>query len=49
MIERTFGYTYMVATKMRDDMTADRERGPLKWLIKVPRKLQDDLLVGHSR
>ena len=46
LIERTFRYTYMLATKMRDDMTATDRRDELETLIAEARKLQDELQHG---
>ena len=46
LIERTFRYTYMLATKMRDDMTAADRRDELETLIAEARKLQDELQHG---
>ena len=43
LIERTFRYTYMLATKMRDDMIEHGQNETLESLIEEARKLQDDL------
>ena len=48
LIERTFRYTYMMATKMRDDMR-DAGRGKeLEALIGAARALQEELLEETS-
>ena len=47
-IERTFRYTYMLATKMRDDMLADEKGAELEHLINEARALQDSLTSGVS-
>ena len=44
LIERTFRYTYMLATRMRDEMTAAGHEAQLGELIEEARKLQDELL-----
>ena len=41
LIERTFRYTYVMATKMSGDMIDDGER--LEHLVEEARKLQDTL------
>ena len=43
LIERTFRYTYMLATRMRDDMTAADQRDALETLIAEARELQEEL------
>ena len=43
LIERTFRYTYMLATKMRDDMIESGHRKELDELINEARELQDSL------
>ena len=43
LIERTFRYTHLVATKMRDDMLADDKAEELEHLIQEARALQDSL------
>ena len=45
LIERTFRYTYMLATKMRDDLTDAGQHEQLEPLIAEARKLQDALRV----
>ena len=45
LIERTFRYTYMIATKMRDDMIDDGQAEVLEHLVKGARELQDTLLA----
>ena len=47
LIERTFRYTYMLATRMRDDMTALNQRDALETLIAQARELQDELRRGQ--
>ena len=49
LIERTFRYTYMLATRMRDDMTDDGQAEALENLVKEARELQDTLLAKPSR
>ena len=44
LIERTFRYTYMLATKMRDEMTAAGDGEQLDELINEARELQQSLL-----
>ena len=46
LIERTFRYSYMIATKMRDDMRAAGRGEELEALVSAARGLQDDLLGG---
>ena len=43
LIERTFRYTYVMATKMHGDMIDDGERGRLEHLVEEARKLQHTL------
>ena len=49
LIERTFRYTYMLATKMRDVMIADGKAEQLDTLVREARKLQDSLSVKASK
>ena len=44
LIERTFRYAYMMATKMRAEMLSQGRGEELEALIADARKLQDDLL-----
>ena len=44
LVERTFRYCYMVATKMRDDMREAGQDEELEALIHAARALQKDLL-----
>ena len=46
LIERTFRYAYMVATKMRDEMLEAGQEEELEVLIGEARALQDELLKG---
>ena len=46
LIERTFRYTYMIATKMRDDMDREGRAEEMEKLIDDARKLQDSLRDG---
>ena len=48
LIERTFRYTHMLATRMRDDMIDDGKDEALNNLISEARKLQDTLQSGRS-
>ena len=48
LIERTFRYTYMLATKMRDEMTAAGDGEKLDELINEARELQDSLIADPS-
>ena len=41
LIERTFRYTCMIATKMRDDMAGEGSADEMQELIIDARKLQD--------
>ena len=43
LIERTFRYTYMLATRMRDDLTGAGQNEQLETLIAEARRLQDEL------
>ena len=43
LIERTFRYTYMIATKMRGDMIDDGQAEQLERLIEEARNLQNTL------
>lgn len=44
LIERTFRYTYMIATKMRDDMRGAGQDEALEALVRTARELQDEVL-----
>ena len=46
LIERTFRYSYMMATKMRDDMRAAGRGEELEALVRAARGLQDELMSG---
>ena len=48
LIERTFRYTYMLATRMRDEMINDGKGKDLDHLVDEARKLQTPLLKGVS-
>ncbi len=48
LIERTFRYTYMIATKMHGDMVDDGKIEQLEHLIVEARKLQDTLKNSSS-
>ena len=48
LLERTFRYTYMLATRMRDEMLDDGKRKDLDHLVDEARKLQTSLLKGVS-
>ena len=48
LIERTFRYTYMLATKMRDDMIESGHREKLDELINEARELQVTLQIRGS-
>ena len=48
LIERTFRYTYMMATKMRDDMRGAGQGEKLDALVHAARGLQDELMGGAS-
>ena len=43
LIERTFRYTYMLATRMRNEMVDRRQADELDKLVNEARALQDDL------
>ena len=43
-----FRYTYMLATRMRDEMTAEGQAEKLNELIEETRELQDPLLKKSS-
>lgn len=47
LVERTFRYAYMVATKMRDDMRAEGRDDEMEALVRTARALQDEL-TGSS-
>ena len=49
LIERTFRYAWMLATRMRDDMINNGEQEALDKLVEDARKLHDDLLEQASR
>ena len=49
LIERTFRYTYMLATKMRDDMMAEGHGEEIEKLINSARETQDSLLKKPSK
>ena len=48
LIERTFRYAHMLATRMHDDMDAEGRAGEMKKLIEEARKLQESLCEGAS-
>ena len=48
LIERSFRYTYMLATRMRDDMMESGHRPRMKELIKEAQELQKSLQDGAS-
>ena len=48
LVERTFRYTYMLATRMRDEMTNAGDEKQLAELINEARELQDSLLKKPS-
>lgn len=48
LIERTFRYSYMMATGMRDDMRRAGRDEELEALIAAARELQKDLLADDS-
>ena len=48
LVERTFRYTYMLATRMRDQMTEAGDQDKLDELISEARELQDSLLRKPS-
>lgn len=43
LIERTFRYSYVIATRMRADAVDDRERKRIEHLVSRRRRLQDSL------
>ena len=43
LVERTFRYSYMIATKMRDDLRAEGRDDELEALVRTARALQDEL------
>lgn len=43
LIERTFRYSYMIATRMRDDMAAEGRDHEMEALVRTARALQDEL------
>ena len=49
LIERTFRYTYMLATRMRDEMAADEQETQLESLVREARELQDSLQRAVSK
>ena len=48
LIERTFRYTHMLATRMRDDMSDAGQHDRLETLIAEARKLQDELRASGT-
>ena len=48
LIERTFRYTYMLATRMRDEMIAKGQAGELDKLASEARALQHDLRTSGT-
>ena len=44
LIERTFRYSYTIATKLRDDMLAEGQNEKLEALIRGARAVQEELL-----
>ena len=48
LIERTFRYSYMLATRMRDDMAAAGRDDEMEALVRAARALQDELTGGSS-
>ena len=48
LVERTFRYTYILATRMRDEMTDAGDEEKLDELINEARELQDSLLKKPS-
>ena len=48
LIERTFRATYMLSTRMRDEMLEAGEQEALDALVAAARGLQDELLDGTS-
>ena len=49
LIERTFRATYMLATRMRDEMLGAGREEELEALIRTARELQDELTGGASQ
>ena len=49
LIERTFHYTHIIVTKMRDDMTREGRAEEMDRLVKDARKLQDSLRGNPSK
>ena len=49
LIERTFRYTYMLATHKRDDLTRDGRGDEMEKLVKAARDLQDSLQNSGSQ
>ena len=49
LIERTFRYTYMLATKMRDEMIGSGRDEEIEQLIKSAREVQDSLVGTASK
>ena len=49
LIERTFRYAYMLATKMREDLIHDGKGDKLDYLIEEARKLQDTLQSAAAK
>ena len=43
LIERAFRYSYMLATRMRDDMVAEGRDDEVEALVRAARALQDEL------
>ena len=48
LIERTFRYSYMIATRMRDDMRGAGRGEELEALIRAARELQHEVLGGAA-
>lgn len=48
LIERTFRYTYMLATLKRDELVQDGRSDEIERLVETARKLQDSLREGGS-
>ena len=48
LIERTFRYTYMLATQKRDELIQDGRGDEMEKLVKAARELQDSLLSMAS-
>ena len=49
LIERTFRYTYMLATLRREELIRDGRGDEMEKLVKAARELQDALLGGTSK